>query len=369
VGVSNLPDRDWSVAPGELLAELLEERGISQSELARRMGRPTKTINEIINGKAAITPQTAIQLERVLGTNAGFWVNAEAAYRHDLARFAEADALAKWSDWLARFPVKEMVRERILDAGPAERQIDQLLRFFKVASPDAWETSWGGARGQYRQASGTYSREARAAWLRWGEEVAGRMEVGGYDPEKARRALTKVGPLSVRTPAQAAVDELTELLHEVGICFVLLPELPGTRLSGVARWPSPERPLVQLSARHRADDHFWFTVMHELGHVVDSPRHDFSDTEREDGRGVESSSEVVDVEAEQRADAIAREHLVPTTLLRAFLGHSRPDDRDAVRRFARELGVAPGIVVGRLQRDGLLDWADLNDLKRSYSLG
>jgi addiction module HigA family antidote len=66
---------DWTVAPGEILLEALEERSMSQSELARRMGRPTKTINEIVNAKAALTPETAIQLERTLGIDASFGIN------------------------------------------------------------------------------------------------------------------------------------------------------------------------------------------------------------------------------------------------------------------------------------------------------
>src|SRR4029077_9667546 len=84
---------DWAVAPGEILLETLEERGMSQSELARRMGRPTKTINEIINGKAAITPETAIQLELTLGITATFWNNLESAYREHLARARAHDEL------------------------------------------------------------------------------------------------------------------------------------------------------------------------------------------------------------------------------------------------------------------------------------
>lgn len=368
MGVSSLPERDWTVAPGELLAELLEERGISQSELARRMGRPTKTINEIVNGKAAITPQTAIQLERVLGTTAGFWISAEAAYRHDLARFAEVQALERWSGWLDKFPVKDLVREHLIDAGPVARQVEQLLQFFEVGSPDAWDTGWATPQVRYRQAGGEFSPEARAVWLRWGEIAARNMTVASYDPQGVRRVIEKVARLSVLTPAQAAVDELVELLAEVGVALVLLPELPGTRLSGAARWPSADRPIVQLSARHRSDDHFWFTVLHEIGHIVDSPRQDFADTDRDDGRGVEPSFDAVDLDAEDRADQIAREGLVPSTALRAFLEHARPDDRTAVRSFARELGVAPGIVVGRLQRDGQLDWHKLNDLKRKYEL-
>jgi HTH-type transcriptional regulator/antitoxin HigA len=160
--------RNWTVAPGELLSELLEERRVSQSELARRMGRPIKTINEIINGKAAITPQTAIQLERVLGTSASFWINAEAAYRHDLARFTEAQALESRTSWFERFPVKDLVREGIVGRAPVSQQIEELLRFFGVGSPEAWESRWGALQTAYRQPAGDSSPESRAVWLRWG---------------------------------------------------------------------------------------------------------------------------------------------------------------------------------------------------------
>jgi HTH-type transcriptional regulator / antitoxin HigA len=368
VAISNPPDRDWTVAPGELLAELLQERDISQSELARRMGRPTKTINEIVNGKAAITPQTAIQLERVLGTSARFWVNAEAAYRHDLARFAEAEALEGWAAWLNSFPVKELVREKLLDRAPVARQVEQLLQFFGVGSPEAWEAAWGKTQVAYRQAGGEFSPESRTVWLRWGELVAAENPVAPFDRDGARRAMGQAVRLSVLTPPEAAVDELRELLSEVGVSLVLLPEISGTRLSGAAHWPSPDRPIVQLSGRHRSDDHFWFTALHELAHMVDSPQRDFADVASADGRRLEPSLDSADEEAEERANRMAREALVPSDALQSFLEHGRPDDRKAVRAFARELGVAPGIVVGRLQRDGLLDWKELVDLKRKYEL-
>ena len=361
--------RDWTVAPGELLAELLDERGISQSELARRMGRPTKTLNEIVNGKAAITPQTAIQLERVLGTSATFWLNAEAAYRHDLARFAETTALERRAPWFERFPVRDLIREGFIDRAPVARQIEQLLQFFEVGSPEAWETRWANSPVAYRQPTGESSPEARAVWLRWGEIIAGETSTAAYDPDGARRVVQQAARLSVVTPPQAAVDELHDLLGSVGIALVLLPEISGTRLSGAVHWPSADRPVLQLSARHRRDDQFWFTALHEIGHIIDSPRRAFTDADPKSGADSPGGApEVVDPEAEERADDIAREALVPSAALRAFLAQAHPDNRDAVRTFARELGVAPGVVVGRLQRAHRLDWSRLNDLKRKYEL-
>ena len=82
---------DLPIPPGEILAEELEARGMTQKELAARLGRPAQAINEIIKAKKAITPETAIGLERVLGIDAQFWTNLESNYRLTLARRRERD--------------------------------------------------------------------------------------------------------------------------------------------------------------------------------------------------------------------------------------------------------------------------------------
>lgn len=92
---------DYAIPPGETLAEVIHDRGMTQAELAERMGRPTKTINEIVKGKAAITPETAIQLERVLGVPARFWNSLEKNYREDLARIQETEKLRNGGEWMA----------------------------------------------------------------------------------------------------------------------------------------------------------------------------------------------------------------------------------------------------------------------------
>src|ERR1700681_1923813 len=96
--------------PGETLLETLETIDMPQTELAKRMGRPVKTINEIIQGKAAITPETALQLESVLHIPASFWLKREQYYREALARLHEEKCLASWVDWLKDLPIREMER-------------------------------------------------------------------------------------------------------------------------------------------------------------------------------------------------------------------------------------------------------------------
>jgi HTH-type transcriptional regulator/antitoxin HigA len=354
--------RDWTIAPGEFLAELLDERGISQAELARRMGRPTKTMNEIVNGKAAITAQTALQLERVLGVGARFWLNAEAAYRHDLARFEEQRAAEEAAPWLRSFPVKDLVAQGLISANATGAQVLELLSFFGVGSPQAWETKWANPAVVFRESKARpASSHARSAWLRWGERLGMAADLPPFDEQRLRTVVSELPRLSRVSPPEAAVEELAGALALAGVAFVVTPEFAGTRLSGAAHWPTPDRPVVQLSGRHGTDDHFWFTVLHETWHLLASPGHDFADADPDDPAAIQN-------ETEARVDAAARETLIPGAALARFLASARPDDRAAVRAFAAELGISPGVVVGRLQHDRHLGYGDLNDLKRPFDV-
>src|SRR5438132_2146382 len=138
--IMNHYNPDVVSAPGETLLETIEMLGMSQAELAERTGRPKKTINEIIKGKAPITPETALQLEKVLGVPASFWNNYERNYREYLARRDEDDRLKHQTDWLKGFPVAAMVRLGwIRRCDTKVQQLRELLCFFAIASPEQWE--------------------------------------------------------------------------------------------------------------------------------------------------------------------------------------------------------------------------------------
>src|SRR5437879_6414316 len=96
---------DWALNPGEILAEALEERSMTQVELARRMGRPLKTVNELVKGKQAITPDTAYQLELVLGVPARFWSNLQREFDHAAIRAKQAARLQPLLKWTEHFPI------------------------------------------------------------------------------------------------------------------------------------------------------------------------------------------------------------------------------------------------------------------------
>ncbi|MGA2182557.1 MAG: HigA family addiction module antitoxin [Bryobacteraceae bacterium] len=340
--------------PGETLEEVLVERGMSQAELAERTGRPKKTINEIVKGKAAITPETALQFERVLGIPAGFWIAREQYYRESLARAKETLEFEKQADWLDQVPYRAMVKLGwIPEHREKARQLEEVLRFFAVASPSSWHGVWGAASPAFRRSSAFESEPgAVAAWLRKGELEAGYQELAEYDVDAFRRALERVRSLTRQLPNNFA-SIVTQQCNEAGVCVAFVPELPGTRAWGATRWLTPTRPLMQLSLRYKTDDHLWFTFFHEAGHIILHGRRDVFLEADERGQS----------EKESEADAFAQEWLIPETRYRVFrrLGAFTCA---AVSRFAFELGIAPGIVVGRLQHDGHLERTQCNNLKK-----
>jgi HTH-type transcriptional regulator / antitoxin HigA len=350
---------DWAVAPGEILLEALQDRGMTQVELAHRMARPLKTINEIIKGKAAITAETAIQLERTLGISARFWTGLEATFREYVARQQAQELLEANASWVDGFPLSDLIRNNLIERGATKAAtLAELLTFFRLSSPDAFERHWLDPAAAFRS-SPTFmaSPKAVAAWLRWGEIVAAKVsDVPPFDARRLRQTLAEIRPMTRREPFMQIFSRVVAMCAEAGVIVVLTKEFAGTRLSGAARWVGG-RPVIQLSLRHRSDDHFWFTFFHEAGHLLSSPRH----RQFVDAADVGSAADP-DAEEEQ-ANRFARDCLLPPHDYQAFVDQGDFSAR-AVRAFAQVQQIAPGIVVGRLQRDGKLPRAYLNNLKK-----
>jgi len=116
---------------GVTLSETLEALGMSQADLAERTGRPKKTINEIVKGKAAITPETALQFERVLGIPASFWNNLERDYRETVARLEEHQRLQRHVEcapYKAAHFKATLAEARALTVEPPETLVPQLIQ-------------------------------------------------------------------------------------------------------------------------------------------------------------------------------------------------------------------------------------------------
>ena len=176
--------------PGETLRELLEERGIPQAELALRMGRPRKTISEIINGKAALTHETALQLELVLGVPASFWNSRERTYRAYLASLEEKKRLEKEAAWCGEFPIKQMAELGWVKRpeGKAAR-VHELFSFFGVVSSDQWTELYSEVAVAFRTSTKFEAdRFSLGAWLRYGLRESQRVDAAPFDRTQIGRA-------------------------------------------------------------------------------------------------------------------------------------------------------------------------------------
>lgn len=260
---------DYAIPPGETLQEELASRGMTQAELADRTGMAKKTINEIIKGKAPITPDTALKLEHVFGLPAHFWNMLEQNYQETKARLAEQDRLKADLDWLRRFPVGEMIKLGWLRRCQDKvEQLQELLTFFGIASVGLWETVWENHQTAYRQSQRvTAHREAISAWLRQGEREGQQLDCAPYREIHFRKSLKLIRELTLETP-DVFVPQLIALCAKAGVAVVFVPELPHTGISGATRWLNKEKALIQLSLRYKSNDHLWFTFFHEAGHIL-----------------------------------------------------------------------------------------------------
>lgn len=340
---------DYAVPPGETLRERLAELGLSQAELAARANLSTKHVNQIMQGLAPITLETAIILERITGIPASFWTRREADYREGLLRSKPRELSADDEKWLKSLPIKELQkRARIPAENDHRRVFDAVLTFFGVADRQAWERIWRGPVASFRRSRAFVSDPgAVVSWLRMAQLDAQAAKARPFFAPSFRRALHEVRSLT----ASGDANRIVELCAEAGVVVVLVPELNRCRISGAAWWAGPARAVIALSDRYKKDDFFWFTFFHEAAHVLlHSKKETFVDGDSDDDL------------LEDEANRFAADFLIPPD--RALRLRTLKTEA-AVVAFAAEVGIAPGIVVGRLQHDHLWDWNQGNHLKRA----
>jgi addiction module HigA family antidote len=349
---------NYAIPPGETLRETLETISMTQTELADRTGRPKKTINEIITGKAAITAETALQLERVLGIPASFWNNLERNYREALARLKEEEELQKQEEWANNFPIDAMAKMGLIPKEDSKiGKVRAVLNFFGVARIHEWKLLWENPETAYQS-----NHYAVAAWLRKGEAEAARIETRVYSRRLFNSALRAIRSLTVKPP-EIFEPEMRKISADAGVAVVFNPEIPGTHVYGATRWLKATKPLIQLSLRGKSDDHLWFTFFHEAGHIVRHGKEEmFIEASDDDYR------EVSRKQKEEEADQFSQDLLIPSDEYRTFL-NNRQFGLSMIRTFAQKLGIAPGIVVGRLQHDKVIPFNQGNSLKKGFKFG
>lgn len=344
---------DWASPPGDTLADLLEERDMTQTELADRLGVSLKHVNRVVKGAATISADMALGLEKVFGASAAFWMTREAHYQAARARQEQRASFAGAIGWAKQFPIRELRRRGLLPpGGEGAELVEQLLGFLGVAHPDQWTEPQVAYRKSQKFESDQF---ALSAWLREGEQQAANTECAPYDEARFLEVLQQARSLTRLSPEEWW-PELQERCADAGVAVVVVAGYPGAKANGATRWLSPDKAVIQLSLRYSWEDIFWFSFFHEAGHVVLHRKKDvFIELPEK-----ERPSDPRERELEDEANRFAARTLIPPPHDRRL----RTLDIGDVERFAERLNIAPAIVVGRMQHEEVIPFRQGNHLRR-----
>lgn len=345
----------WASPPGETIRELARKKGLSPAALAGALGVSGSDLTRFLDGQLPITATRAERLVAVVGASQRFWLARETQYREKLQVLHDDDR-----SWVSSLPFADMAKFGWLNtATTTTERLRHALTFFGVTTVDEWRDAWLSERAgltAYRT-SPVFAAQAAsvAAWLRQGELAASQLQTAPWSRERFERLLPQIKPLTrLREPAEF-IPQLRRLCASCGVAVVIVRAPKGCPASGATRVRN-EQAILQLSVRYLRDDSFWFTFFHEAGHLVLHEGRLFLEW---------SEKRKMDVHEELDANAFAGRMLIPPeheAVLRAL-----PHDYKSIMRFARDLSISPGIVVGQLQHRKLVAQDKLNFLKKRYA--
>ncbi len=348
---------DYIISPGDVLEETLDAREIKKSDFALRCNLSSKTISLIIAGKAPVTPDTAIKFERVLGISSTTWLNIESKYSLRKAEREAEECIYANMQKLNKYPINELIKREIIHETQNKMvQAKELLNFFSVGSFQGLENQINSYSAYFRHSSAFKSTsEALSSWIRMGEVYADNIESEPYNRNKFIKALREIREMTTNSPS-IFIPEIKRLLKESGVVLVIIPELKEVHLSGATKWISKNKALMILSLRHKTNDHFWFSFFHEAAHILFHGKKEIFIDE----------VKINDTLEEHEANKFASDILIPMRHYKIFAG-VRPT-KELIVSFAFKINIAPGIVVGRLQRDKKVSFSHMYDLKEKMDL-
>ena len=332
-------------APGEFLAEELEARGWSQVELAEILGRPPRLVSEIIAGKRAITPETAIGLAAAFGSSPQFWMNLETSYQLSKAAIAES-AVSRRARLYEKFPVKELVKRGWIEFSENIEVLERrFLDYFHMKSMEDLPTFACAARKT------TYVGPQKIIQLAWQNRawlVAKAVPVAKYSDAALKNAIPD---LRRCMEYKEEIRNVSAILAKAGVKLVVVEHLARSKMDACCFWMEGS-PVIALSLRYDRIDNFWFNLFHEIDHILhgegkDEPLYETIDVNEE---GLPPN--------EVRANTSASNYCVPRAELDGFIARVSPMfSKAAIVGFARRINVHPGVVVGQLHGRGIIHFS------------
>lgn len=337
--------------PGATIKEQLDDRGMTQKDFAIRMDMSEKHISQLINGDVQLKPDVALRLESVLGIPASFWNNLENIYREKLARAKEENAMDADKKIAQQIPYAEMVRLGWIEASQKiEDKVRNLRKFFEVAFLGVIDNLMIPGIA-YRKLSENHKKDyLLAVWSQKAKQEARNYRVSKINLQRLLSLIPDIRALTLEAPS-IFCPKLMQMMSSCGIALVFLQHMKGSFLHGASFYDG-EKIVMALTVRTHDADRFWFSLFHEIDHILEghiSKNHIFTD------------------EDEIHADNFAKNSLIPPQEYSEFIG-LKSFSSISIKAFANKIGIDPGVVVGRLQKENHISWKQLNSLKKHYDI-
>ncbi len=352
--------REFIIHPGETLKEILEDRGMSQRELAVRTDVTEPHVSSVVNCQKAISVSYAKKLEYALGIDASFWVNLQANYDKELADFEEVNGISEQElEILKRLNSIVMHLKTIGLLEPEAHGpmlVIHLRKFLNISSlvriPHVSQT------GAYRLATAAnVDPYVLFTWLRMCDLIAKDQKIeSGLDIDRLKAKIPLIKELMFEDVADVQ-HRLKAYLAECGIKFSIVRNFRGAPVQGVIKKNDDGTLNLLMTTRQKFADIFWFTFFHEIGHIINGDIED----------------KLVDYysakgEVEDRADRFAANTLIDPVDYEEFVGR-KDFTLPSIKRFSVQQNIPNYILIGRLQRDGHVEYYQYSGEKVKYVLG
>jgi len=308
------------------------------------------------DGTLAIESESAAALATTVGGTKEFWLKRQEKYEEALDRAVGCAISFEYEDWMDRVPDPKPMQKGKRSEAATRESIRRRLIYFNVPTINCWYARYGHllSETRFRKTDAYESVDSSMLlWLRQGELEAEMVETQPWDASRLEDRVGAITKLSLISRPSRFLPKLRALCAEAGVAVVVVKTPRGCPASGATRRIASDKTMLLLSFRHLSDDHFWFTVFHEIGHLLLHGDNTYVD-----------GDQTQEDEFEREANVYARKCIIPDDRLDEF--ENLLGNRKAVLRFSTSLGVSTGLVVGQMQYLKKIEPSRLNGLKRYW---
>ena len=346
---------DWVSAPGDTIIDLMDEHGFNEEEFSKKIGLSLTKGRELISGELILTEKIANKLELLFEVSMNFWLSRENKYRK------HKDAIIRQNnEWVQSLPTSDMSKLGWIPKGlSGNKKVEYCLSFFGVSSVPEWFNYYKNKQTAiaFRKSEAFKTEEmAVITWLKKAEYSSRKQKTYVWDKEVLKSSLEELRKYCLEPDPKVFLPAIRTILADAGVALVILPTPTGCPARGATCIFEPSKATRIMSFRYLRDDHFWFTLFHEVGHLV------LHNCEQHRIEGMNGLSE----KEEQEANHFSSNLLIPPAHRAEFESLNGRNWKNIIK-FARKIGVSKGIVLGKLKHAKKIPYDHFAKFKVKYN--